>query len=188
MKLINYDGLYNKDFYNEKIGKNHFTDKNLHFRIIENGTILPHKSLRVNGQWTWGFGGIVDAKGEFIKSSFVNSGAGAAYTPTEEIIYNPATVVYLGMFFSVWGHCLTDNIKRLWFLKSEVFKEYFKSCPIVCIAWGGEVNLIYNFIKLLEILEVDIKRLQFITKPVKFQTIILPDESFFTEQGELFFT
>ena len=135
--MTNYDGLYNKDFYKDKFNKNYFSDKNLHFRIIENGTVLPHKPLRVNGNWTWGFGGIVNSKGEFIKSSFVASGAGAAYTPDEEIIYNPATAVYIGMFFSVWGHSITDNIKRLWFLKSEVFKKYFKDCPVISILWGG---------------------------------------------------
>ena len=33
------------------------------------------------------------------------------------------TVIYLGMFFHIWAHCLTDNLKRVWFLKSEVYKN-----------------------------------------------------------------
>ena len=135
--MTNFDYLYNKDAAKDSFGKNHFVDKKLHFKIIERGTILPHKNIYVNGLWTWGFGGIVDSRNEFIKSSFVANGAGAAYTPVESVKYSPATVVYLGLFFHVWGHCITDNIRRLWFLKSDIFKTYFKNCPLVYIQWGG---------------------------------------------------
>ena len=71
--MTNYDGLYNKDYYGEILNQKHFSEKKLNFRIIENGTILPHKHLTVNGQWTWGFGGIVDSSGKYLKESFVNS-------------------------------------------------------------------------------------------------------------------
>ena len=184
--MTNYDGLYNKDHYEKILYQNHFSEKKLNFRIIENGTILPHKHLIVNGQWTWGFGGIVDSKGEYIKSSFVNSGAGAAYTPEEQILYSPATVIYLTMYFGVWGHCITDEIRRVWFLKTDIFKNYFSSCPIVINPWNGGEGLIPNFIKLLEILEVDLNKIILINKPMKFQNIILPDESFYTEDTTLF--
>ena len=134
--MTNYDGLYNKDYYSEKMNKKSFTDKPLYFRIIENGTILPHKGFRVNGNWNPGFGGIVDSKGKFVNGSFYGNG-GTPYTPNEEVQKSSATVVYLGMFFSVWGHSITDNIKYLWFLKSEFYKNFFQSCPIVCLSWGG---------------------------------------------------
>lgn len=137
--MINYDGLYNKDYYGDSLNTNHFYDKKLHFKIIENGTILPHKELIINGRWTWGVGGIVDSKGNFVESSFVHRGVGGAYTPTEEVQYSPYTVIYLGMFFRVWGHCITDNLKNVWFLRSEIYKKYFKDCPIVFVPywWGG---------------------------------------------------
>lgn len=185
--MNNFDGLYNKDYYGERLYKNHSSDKRLYFRIIENGTILPHKDLRVNGQWTWGFGGIVDSKGDYIKSSFINGGAGAPYTPEEEVIFSPATVIYLGMFFGVWGHCITDSLRRLWFLKSDVFKEYFKNCQLVCICWDGG-GILPQFARLLQILEIDLDRLAVITKPMKFQNIILPDESFFGENDRTVYT
>ncbi|MBQ7631033.1 MAG: hypothetical protein IJS81_12615 [Selenomonadaceae bacterium] len=129
--MVNYDGLYNKDFYREEIQANHFYDKKLHFKIIDNGTILPHKMLK--GAWNWGFGGIVDEKNNFIKSSFEVTGWGGAYTPTEDIKFVPETVVYLGTFFHIWAHCLTDNIKRVWFLKSEIYKKALKKCPVVFV-------------------------------------------------------
>ena len=110
----------------------------------------------------------------------VNSGAGAAYTPTENVQYLPWTVVYLGMLYPVWGHAITDNIRRLWFFKSEVFKDYFKKCPIVYIPWGGAYNLEQqkNFKRLLEILEIEVDKLYPIYHPVQFDNIILPDEAY----------
>ena len=184
--MTNYDGLYNKDYYAEKMNKKSFVDKPLYFRIIENGTILPHKGFRVNGNWNSGFGGIVDAKGKFVNGSFFCDG-GTPYTPNEEVQKSPATVIYLGMFFPVWGHCITDNIKYLWFLKSEFYKNFFQSCPIVCLSWGGG-GILEQFLKLLQILEVDLSRITPITKPTQFQQIILPDASFFTEDNVQHYT
>ena len=135
--MTNTNFLYNKDAAKNFFGKDHFVDRKLHFKIIERGTILPHKHFFVNGKWNWGFGGIVDKRNEFVKSSFVANDRGAAYTPTEELQHNPATVVYLGLFYPVWGHVITDNIRRLWFLKSEVFRRYFTDCPLVYVPWGG---------------------------------------------------
>lgn len=188
--MTNLDYLYKpaaaKDIYN----KNHFVDRKLHFRIIERGTILPHKHIWINGKWTWGFGGVVDVRNNFIESSFVTNDMGAAYTPTEEIQHSPATVVYLGLFCPIWGHCLTDNIRRLWFLKSDVFAEYFKDCPLVYIPWCGTVALEHqkNFKRLLEILEIDVERFQPIYHPTQFENIILPDESFFPSEVQKSFT
>lgn len=188
--MTNLDYLYNPAAAKDLVGKNPFIDKKLHFRIIERGTILPHKHLYVNGKWTYGFGGIVDRRGEFIKSSFVRYGDGDAYTPTEDVKHDSATVIYLGLFYPVWGHAITDNIRRLWFLKSEVFNRYFKDCRLVYLPWRGGYGLErqQNFRRLLEILEVDVDRLQPITHPTQFENIILPDESFFVAHGEKNFT
>lgn len=31
--------------------------------------------------------------------------------------------IYLGNFINIWGHCITDNLKRLWFLKTSIGKD-----------------------------------------------------------------
>ena len=175
--MINYDGLYNKDFFGEKLNANNLYDKKLHFKVIENGTILPHKAVP---NISFGVGGIIDAKRNFVKGSVVINGCEGPYTPTEEIICSPATVVYLGMFVGVWGHSLTDHLKHVWFLKSSVYEKYFKNLPMVYIPWQNGVNP--NFFELLKMLEIDMSKLYPITKPTQFKCIILPDESFFKEE------
>ena len=85
------------------------------------------------------------------------------------------------MFHSTWGHVITDNIRRLWFLKSD-FMNQFKNCPLVyLLCTKREVFTLEsykNFRRLLEILEVDVDAFRPITEPKRFDKIILPDESY----------
>lgn len=85
------------------------------------------------------------------------------------------------MFHSTWGHAITDNIKRLWFLKSE-FMNQFKDCPLVYLICTKRTKFSLesykDFRRLLEILEVDVDRLRLITEPTQFENIIIPDASF----------
>lgn len=81
--MVNLDYLYNPAAAKPHFDKNYFVDKKLGFQVIEHGTILPYKKT-IEGRTTpdgWGFGGIVDSKGEFIKSSHVVCGAGSIYAP-----------------------------------------------------------------------------------------------------------
>lgn len=181
--MVSYEGLYNKEYFGDKLNENHLYNKELHFKIIKNGTILPHKD--VSGLWLNGFGGVVDENGKFVKRSFIHMGTGDAYTPTEDVLQSSDTVIYLGMFYTVWGHCLTDNMKRLWFLKSDTYKRFFTKCPIVYVPMRGGV--IENFSKLLQILEIDVQKMYPIVKPIKFQNVILPDEAFFLDESPITF-
>lgn len=102
-------------------------------------------------------------------------------------MHSSETVIYLGYFFPVWGHVITDNIRRLWFLKSEPFKKEFKNCSLVYIPWyNSPLESQPNFRRLLEVLEIDVDKLQPITQPTKFEKIILADESIFPERYRRF--
>lgn len=108
--------------------------------------------------------------------------------PLTSIRHSSETVIYLGLWFNVWGHAITDNIRRLWFLKSDAFKKEFKNCPLVYLPWEGRpLESQQNFRRLLEILEVKVNELQPITQPTQFDKIILPDESIFYD-GKYKFT
>lgn len=83
------------------------------------------------------------------------------------------------MFYPIWGHVITDNIRRLWFLKSETFNSQFKNCPLVYVPHVSMLNRKnVNFKRLLEILEIDVDKLKPVTQPTRFDKIILPDGSF----------
>lgn len=187
--MINLDYLYNPAAAKKAFERNYFVDKKLGFSVIENGTILPHKRLPTAKELKrriWGAGGIADSKGEFVKSSSVVDGTGEIYTlsPAESICHSSETVIYLGLFFPVWGHVLTDNIRRLWFLNSDIFNSEFKNCSLVYIPWtASPIEEQQNFKRLLEILGLDVERLQPINQPTQFDKIILPQESFFPNKS-----
>ena len=185
--MTNLNYLYNPDAVKDKFDKNHFVDKKLSFSVIERGTVLPHKWTAPPGQWSFGAGGIVDSQGEFINNSFIHYGKGGVYTPSpQDIQYRPETVIYLGLFYPVWGHELTDNIRHVWFLKSETFRTEFKNCPLVYIPWlGSTIEQYQSSRRLRELLGVDVGRLQPITRPTLFDRIILPDESFYSEADNI---
>ena len=132
--MVIYNGLYNPKYYGDKLTANHFSDKKLHFKIIENGTILPHISPGWNGS-----GGVFDCEGHFVYGTNYSIYGGGPYRLDEKINYESKTVIYAGMFTPEWGHCITDSLRRLWFLRSDIFKKYFKDCPIVYhLRHGGD--------------------------------------------------
>lgn len=58
----------------------------------------------------------------------------------------------------------------------------------MCRGGGYDLERQQNFRRLLEILDVDVDRLQPITHPTQFENIILPDESIFHDDGQIKFT
>ena len=177
--MVNLDYLYNPEAARKYFDKNYFVDKKLGFQVIEHGTILPYKNTPLGGL-LGALGGIIDNEGKFVGDSFVtHSKADKSYNPSQESIqHSSETVIYLGYFYPVWGHVITDNIRRLWFLKSDAFRKEFKNCPLVYIKWGS-TNLEdqSSFKRLLEILEVDVDKLKEISQPTQFEKIIMPDSS-----------
>lgn len=87
--MVNVEYLYNPtDAVKNYLDKSLFLDEKdekLGFEVVNNGTILPYKKT-IDGKYSqdgWGFGGIVDGSGNYLRRSFVNSGAGQAYTPPQ---------------------------------------------------------------------------------------------------------
>lgn len=104
----------------------------------------------------------------------------ASYKP-KAIKYSDETAIYLGMFRGVWGHCLTDNIKRFWFLHSDLYKKHFKGCPLVYVPmWDFDFNTkVPTFKELVEIWGIDCNDLYPITKEaIQYKNLIIPDMSF----------
>lgn len=130
--MTNYDFLYDKTFFGDRLDQNHYSPKKLNFRIIHNGTVLPH--MNVDG--TNGFGGILDENGNFVDGTFLHRNTGGAYAPNF-VVNSNETVVYLGMIVSIWGHNLTDNLSRAWFFKNEYYRRYFHNVPVIYTnMWG----------------------------------------------------
>lgn len=186
--MTNLDYLYNKNAAPDIFGKNYFVDKELGFRVIERGTILPNYIVKEKGELTDKLGGIIDGNGKYIKGSHVHYSIGSPYAVTGKIPYVPKTVVYLGMLCDIWGHAITDTLRRLWVLHDENFRRHFKDCPLVYVTYGGVDVFSHqpNFKRLIELLDFDISEWERVILPTQFEKIILPDESFFGDSARFF--
>lgn len=189
--MMNLEYLYDKDKPKSFLEGDFFVDKAPGFQIISHGTILPHiKDPKDRKHW-WGTYGIIDDKGNFYREL-------KPTTPPilldKEIKSSPKTVVHLGLITRLWGHDITINLSRLWFLHSEVFKKEFKNCPVVYSPWfkgtadKGIKKYLHvtekkNFPRLLEILEIDPNALQPIEELTQFENVIFPDASIYFGRG-----
>ncbi|MDO4497670.1 MAG: hypothetical protein Q4B58_07590, partial [Bacteroidales bacterium] len=64
-----------------------------------------------------------------------------------------AKVVYLGNMLNIWGHCITDNLKKLWFLKTPEYKELkSQGYTLCCTLHGDKKEFCKNFCDLLSYL------------------------------------
>ena len=176
--MTNYDYLYKKEYYGESLHKNYEAKKELGYQVIKNGVILPYKRTDKGPG-----GGVLDESGRFIGSTSLHNCCGCGYDFQKIEKNSDSTVIYLGMFHDIWGHCLTDNIRRLWFLKSSFYTDVFSRCkpvfvPMETFEFGDSSR------KLLEILGFDCDDFLPVTSITRYNTIILPDESFFTTDGD----
>ena len=155
-------------------------EKLLGFQMLQNAVVLPHLTLE-NGAWG---GGIVTAEGDYLENTAVHNKSGCAYAVDDEQVENAdETVIYLGMFNGVWGHCITDNIRRCWFLMTDEYARKYSNAKFIYIPIIG-FKMHSNFLKLLNILGIKEEQLIPVTKATRFANIVLPDESFFTEDGD----
>jgi len=102
-----------------------------------------------------------------------------------DVSYKNEEVVYIGMFHFVWGHCITDNLKHLWFLFDEKYKNLQKLKFVYIVLKDnniGENNkavLPQNFLWILRTLGIDDNQLEEILIPTAFSIVHLPEQCFF---------
>lgn len=95
-----------------------FSERRLSATEYRDCHVLPVRS--VPGDWRV-YGGVVEAGGTFVDSSSIEEGVGAAYDfdpATAEAL--DGTAIYVGMLMeNGWGHVITDDMKKLWFLHTD---------------------------------------------------------------------
>lgn len=152
-------------------------EKNMSYSSLCDAVILPFK---VSDGIT--YGGVLTQQGEFLENTSVHTKFGIGY-PVSKSECEIDRAIYLGMFMNVWGHCLTDNLQRIWFLKTKMYLDSYQDYPLIYIPMSEKYS--ESFIRLLEILGVDWNRLIPITEVTMVKTLIIPDECFYTLDGRL---
>ncbi len=86
-------------------------------------------------------------------------------------------VIFVGILHNIWGHCLTDSLKKLWFLRTNECQQLIKKgSKIVYIQPKGEPLKPYS-LQLLEMAGLDVSALEPIQEDTRYKTIFVPDNS-----------
>lgn len=183
--MIDYDFLYNKDYYAKFTDVEHFVDKELSYQVLHNVTLLPYIEKRGLNMP----GGLIKQDGSYIDGSGLHRGLGCSYRFNKKKVKNcDETIVYMGMWPNIWGHVFTDNIRRLWVLNDTRFMEKFGKLKFVYISYMDQTPG-NNALELLRIIGADSVRIERVNEITRYKTVIYPDECFYREaDGNRYFT
>ena len=183
--MRNVDGLYKKEFYKNILYTTHFCeDIELKYSEYEGATVLPYK-VKENGKEG---GGVVTETGEYLVDTGLHKKCNEDYA-VQNPKYSEDKVIYIGMFNGIWGHHITDNLRRLWFLETDIYKEKFADYKVVYVAFPN-FKFTGNRKELLDIMGIDCSKFIQVTEPTRYKSVIIPDESLFLDDDceERFFT
>lgn len=165
------------DSLKAKVSKSHFLGKELSEKSYDDAIVLPFKTLNVN-ELKFG-GGVIASDGSHV--SVMDIGDYRYEIQQVETVHKKA--IHLGYFHPKWGHAITDNIKKLWYLDGELPEDVM----LIYVPCDG-FSMTTNFQQLLECLDVNPEKLVAIVKPTKFDKLIIPDDSFIWDGGKENFT
>lgn len=164
-----------------------FLDKPLGCKMYDKAFVLPSKDLWKDGKC---FGGVVTKEGEFVESSAWHEGKRC-----DKYDFDPSKakedagiVIYMGFYNSCWGHAITDNLKKLWYLKTEECKSLLKQgAKLIYLTIDNKPQPSYVK-RLFELADADIDSFELVTEITRFDKIFVPDNSFIADNGQRYFT
>lgn len=164
--------------------KDYYLDEMMGIQAVNYGLVFPSRDSNP--------GGVTDGDGvTFIENTSLHIGKGGAYHYEEsEVEIVDEEIVYLGMFYDCWGHCITDCLAHLWFVNDAELLERYKNLKWIYIGFERLENMNVNFRRCLEKLGIDESRLQYVSSVTKFRKIYIPDDCFTCDPkiGDRFYT
>lgn len=173
------------EFFENEYYRTHIVDKKLSVEVYPNATVLPFKLLN-DGKWG---GGVVTNDGQFLRNSGVHYDSTVSYSFREDQLYKrDSDIIFVGMFNGVWGHNITDDLRRFWIVLDNAYEDLISNCKFAYIPIDG-FKFSSSFLRLLEGIGVSQDDLVPITDITKFNKVYIPNECFYKEETDIrFFT
>lgn len=151
-------------------------------RVYSNCHALPLRQMKnANGEECWGGGLCCDGKWIFNSGVNYNSLTPYEYDPNEALFLDEE-VIYIGMLSSIWGHAITDGIQHLWWFSTEEYKNTHQQKRVY---YSGEAPLSGNFLELLRLAGLDVSKLCFVDRILRFRSVLVPDSCFVSDYPEI---
>lgn len=170
-----------KEIWKKTVEEGYKEEKVLYVKHVKNGYLLPKRKTKDKNPWM-GKGGVLNAEKLWIEESGIYlhlNGAdkivfGGVYKisqePTKKI---HGSVIYMGNFFSHWGHFLLDFIPRLWYAVCED-----TTSPIVYLIDNKEDEISGNYAEMIALMGLDLKRFVPIYEYTECEEIIIPQPGY----------
>lgn len=176
MYNLEYTNVGNRAMLQHHLEISHFLPQRLVCHHYPHATILPYK------QHDHRFlGGVIDQKGFFLQNSRFDERQGGKYS-TDQVVQSEERVVFIaGLIMPAWGHTFTDDLKYLWWLQTEEYKELARTCHVkLAFIRSFHIGQLKTFRLFLDLLRIDSNHLIEINKPTVFKEVYLPDPSLVT--------
>lgn len=162
-------------------------DKSLGCQCFDRAFVLPSKDLWKEGKC---YGGVVTAEGAFVEASAWHEGRRC-----DKYDFDPAkareeesVAIYMGFYFSCWGHAITDSLKKLWFLESETCRQLLQQgAKLIYLTTDNQPQPGYVR-RLFSLAGADLDRFELVTALTRFSKVYVPDNAFIADQGQRYFT
>lgn len=160
--------------------------------IIEPATRQPHKFDAVLGYrsfhnayvapyvgWTKSIGCIIDADGQEVKDSeCIEWKEDATFFNTNDSLEEHKKVVFLGFLLTGFGHSYTDDLRKLWFLKTEEYKSLLQNGYEVVYTTSWNRPIPRPVMDIISLAGFDLNKARHVTRLTRFDDIIIPDNCF----------
>jgi len=131
--------------------------RKLEIQVIERAVIIPNS------------GSSILSENDFIKLNHPIS-------ITDKPDYEKEPVIFIGNWYNVWGHLLTDTLSKLWILESNLYNET-SLCNFDLVYCIDNNPFPKQFDELLDLIGMDKSKLRRIDKPTLFNKIYVPEDS-----------
>ena len=162
-----------------------YIDKPLGCPCYEDAFVLPHEDALVAG--------VATSSGAFIPSTGLDGNEQRTFD-RKNYVRRDIDAIYMGCFHWVWGHYLTDNIKRFWFLYTKECKLLLEQGALLVFTCVCNKDITDNGRLIFGMADVDASQLHLVKEPTQFRRLYVPDSSFVHSEltkdssGERYFT
>lgn len=187
---IDYVNPQSRDFVRNKLQKKHFSQKTLKSSLYSDALVMPNiiqKEKELGGVWT--SDGVLVQASAFCEKETMQLDRFLVKSNRKE-----GRVIYIGMLIAGWGHGITDNLKKLWFIKTDECQKLLVSgAHIVYITHSNE-ELPSHLKKMITLAGYSVEAWERIVTPTVYDEVYVPDNSFYcldmstTEGRERYYT
>lgn len=146
-------------------------DKRLSCSQYDNAYILPSLPQKKR------VGGVFDSDRHFVSSSAMDncSNPSAFKVDCDEIERKDEVVIFIGTFCSIWGHALTDSLKKLWFLFTDEGQSLLEAGARIAYLYLEKPDSYTH--KVLQLVGVDMNKVVDTSRAYQYKRVYVPDSS-----------